>query len=157
VAFEDGTNVDRWIAVGRARICNECLENVSWAADGQQTARLRRRASETVGRAPWNDEYFSRSERTMLARGLEFEVPFEDDEGLLPGRMSVQCDAGAWLLERLDDAVRAFLLAIAPLKGELERAQLVRHAVHFAEILEALGVIHGLRLPVLRGVAKIAI
>lgn len=34
--LEDDTNVDRWIAVARPRICDKCLEGASWAANGQQ-------------------------------------------------------------------------------------------------------------------------
>ena len=50
MAFEDGTNVNRGITVGRARIRDECLEYAGWTANGQQTPRLRRRARETVRR-----------------------------------------------------------------------------------------------------------
>ena len=105
MAFEDRTNVDPWIAVGYARVCDERLEDTSGRADRQQAARLGRRARETVGRASRNDEYLSRPERVTLTRGLEVEAPFEDDERLLPGSVSVQGDAAPWRLKRLDQAV----------------------------------------------------
>lgn len=52
---------------------------------------------------------------------MEVETPFEEDECLLPSRMSVQTDAGPWLLK------------------------LVCLAVHSAEVLNAVALTQGVQ------------
>ena len=82
------------------------------------------------------------SRDAALARDLEVETTFEDDERLLEGRVSMESDAGARLLERLEHAVRAFAVSPRSLEGELQRAQLVGLAFHRAKVFEAVGVAH---------------
>jgi hypothetical protein len=144
VAREDGARVGfRASGVRRADVGHKRLEDTGRGADRQQAAGLRRRARETVRSAARNDQYLPLPERAALTCDLEVETAFEDDERLLPGRVSMKGDAGARLLQRLEHAVRAFAFALRSLEGELERAQLVGLAFHRAKVSEAVGVAHG--------------
>src|SRR4051794_35299745 len=102
VALEHSAHVDRWIAVCCADIDNERLEDTGRGADREEAAGLWRRAHEPVRGATWNDKHLPRPERATLAGNIEVEAPLEDDEGLLPRRVSMEGDAGARRLDRLE-------------------------------------------------------
>ena len=141
------------IDLRRAELRDPCFEHARGGADREEAPRLLRRARESVRRASRNDEHLAGPHRPTLSGGLEVEAAFEDEKGLLQRGMAMTSCAGARQLDRLDEGVRPLVLALRPLEGHGHATELVRLALHRAEVTRARCLL-GLRSEELETVAR---